>query len=427
LLAISVCWAAILLLNPFSYHDSQSESRAELGHLNKSMTEFDDIRSYNDEEVRPTLDRLLNDPELSHAVASLKFPRLTQALPWLICPLVKTVLKHQLKAVNSVRDLQLIVKKYMDGMINKTVSSLTHSGLDKLDPNKAYLFVSNHRDIAMDPAFVNWVLFVNGFETLRIAIGDNLLTKPYVSDLMRLNRSFIVNRSATAPRAKLKAAKHLSAYIHHSIVEDNAHIWIAQREGRAKDGLDRTNTAIVSMFALSKPKTTPFADYINELNIVPVSISYEVDPCDSAKARELHAHRTEGSYQKEEHEDVASIAAGIAGEKGHVHVAFGEVLRGDFDNADQVVEKLDRQIIENYVLHPSNCFAYQTLYGKCPPVNYSERDIPFDEQREAEAKAALQQRLDAIPERYRDIVLAMYANPINSKLELQNSGPVAAH
>lgn len=418
LVSISVCWAAILLPNTFSYHDSQSDSRAELAPINKPMTEFDDIRPYNDEEVRPTLDRLLNDPELSHAVASLKFPRLTQALPWLICPLVKAALKRQLKSVNSVRDLQLIVKKYMDGMMKKTMSSLSHSGLEKLDPNKAYLFVSNHRDIAMDPAFVNWVLFANGFETLRIAIGDNLLTKPYVSDLMRLNRSFIVNRSATAPRAKLKAAKHLSAYIHHSIVEDNAHIWIAQREGRAKNGLDRTNSAIVGMFALNKPKTTSFADYINELNIVPVSISYEVDPCDSAKARELHAHRTEGSYEKEEHEDVASIAAGIAGQKGHVHVAFGEVLRGDFENADQVVEELDRQIIANYVLHPSNCFAFKELYGKSPEVNYSEQDIPFDEQREDEALAAFKHRMLTIPEAYRDIVLAMYANPICSKLEL---------
>lgn len=385
------------------------------------MTTFDDIRPYNDDEVRPTLDRILNDPELSQAVASLKFPRLAKALPWLINPLVRRVLKGQLAGISCVRDLQLVVKKYMDSMIADTTTALTHSGLDKLDPGKSYLFVSNHRDIAMDPAFVNWVLFVNGFELLRIAIGDNLLTKPFASDLMRLNRSFIVNRSATSPREKFKAAKHLSAYIHHSIVEESANVWIAQREGRAKDGLDRTNSAIVGMFALSKPKPMAFADYINELNIVPVSISYELDPCDMAKGMELDALRTDGSYQKGEHEDIASIAAGIAGQKGHVHVAFGDVLQGDYENADQVVEAIDHQIVENYVLHASNCLAYETLNGDLPPLTYTDKQLPFDSGAAGAAKAAFEQRLQVMPESCRDIVLAMYANPIRSKLELMEA------
>ncbi len=385
------------------------------------MNTFDDIRPYNDDEVRPTLDRLLDDPELSKAVSGLKFPRLSKVAPWLLNPLVRLVLKHQLSGVQSVRDLQMVVKKYMDSMIANTTTALTHSGLEKLDPSKAYLFVSNHRDITMDPAFVNWVLFVNGFELLRIAIGDNLLTKPFASDLMRLNRSFIVNRSAKAPREKLKAAKHLSAYIHHSIVEDSSNVWIAQREGRAKDGLDRTNSAIVGMFALSKPKTTAFADYINELNIVPVSISYEFDPCDAAKGRELNALRTRGSYEKGEHEDIASIAAGIAGQKGHVHVAFGKVLHGDYENADQVVTDLDRQIVENYVLHPSNCFAYEKLYGELPPMTYSDKQLPFDPSRESVARVSFEHRLQTVPEACRDIVLAMYANPICSKIELSET------
>ena len=139
--------------------------------------------------------------------------------------------------------------------------------------DRPYLFISNHRDIAMDPAFVNWVLYQNGFKTLRIAIGDNLLTKPFASDLMRLNKCFIVNRSATSPREKLKAAKKLSAYMHHSLTQDKSNLWIAQREGRAKDSLDITNPAIISMLALNKPKQEAFGDYIASLNIVPVSIS----------------------------------------------------------------------------------------------------------------------------------------------------------
>lgn len=380
------------------------------------MTEFDDIRPYYDHEVRPTLDRILADPELAAAVAKLKFPRLNQGLGWLLRPLVSYSLKRQLAGVNSVQGFQQVVEKYMANMIATTTSGFTTSGLEQLDPQQAYLFVSNHRDIAMDPALVNWSLYHSGCNTLRIAIGDNLLTKPYVSDLMRLNKSFIVNRSAKAPREKLKAAKHLSAYIHHSIVNENHNIWIAQREGRAKDGCDKTNSAVVGMFTLNKPKPMDFKEYIHSLNIVPVSISYELDPCDGAKARELFHQRTLGSYQKEEHEDVNSIALGIAGKKGRVHVAFGKVLHGDYSDNDSVVEELDHQILQNYVLHASNCFAYQTLNGQAPAVNYSAKQIPFDAAALAEERQAFDLRMAAIPSEYRDIVLAMYANPVVSKL-----------
>src|SRR5690606_9915307 len=296
----------------------------------------------------------------------LKFPRAHRAFAWLLEPLVQRVLKQQLAHVNSVLDFQHVVEKYLTAMIDSTTTTLTVSGLEQLDPQQAYLFVSNHRDITMDPAFVNWSLYHNDCNTLRIAIGDNLLTKPYVADLMRLNKSFIVNRSAKAPREKLKAAKHLSAYIYHSIVNENHNIWIAQREGRAKDGCDKTNSAVVGMFTLARAKTTEFKDYIRSLNIVPVSISYELDPCDEAKARELHYQRTTGSYKKQEHEDVKSIALGITGQKGHVHVAFGRVMHADYQDTDDVVEELDRQILQNYVLHSSNCFAYQALHGTAP-------------------------------------------------------------
>src|SRR5690606_16611962 len=225
--------------------------------------------------------------------------------------------------------------------------ALTTSGLENLNPQQAYLFVSNHRDIAMDPAFVNWTLYHNGCNTLRIAIGDNLLTKPYVADLMRLNKRFIVNRSAKAPREKLKAAKHLSAYIYHSIVNENHNIWIAQREGRAKDGCDKTNSAVVGMFTLARAKTTEFKDYIRSLNIVPVSISYELDPCDEAKARELYYQRTTGSYKRQKREAVNSLGLGIACTRRHVHVACGCVRRAEYQETGDVVEELDRQILQN--------------------------------------------------------------------------------
>ncbi|HWV16138.1 MAG TPA: 1-acyl-sn-glycerol-3-phosphate acyltransferase [Cellvibrio sp.] len=380
------------------------------------MTQFDDVRPYYDSEVRPTLDRLLADREFTHAVTNLKFPRLAKYAGWLLQPLVERKLKEQLGQVDSVLGFQQVVEKYMAAMIADATTAVTISGLDKLDPQQAYLFISNHRDIAMDPAFVNWSLYHNDCNTLRIAIGDNLLTKPYVSDLMRLNKSFIVNRSAKAPREKLKAAKHLSAYIHHSIVNEKSSIWIAQREGRAKDGCDKTNSAVLGMITLNKPKEEAYSDYVRQLHIVPVSISYELDPCDAAKTRELYHQRTQGGYQKEEHEDVKSIALGIAGNKGHVHIAFGDELNGDYEGADELVADIDRQILGRYVLHATNCIAYEMLHGKVPRVNYTDKHIAYDPSALADKKAAFAARINSIPKEQRDIALAIYANPVENKL-----------
>lgn len=380
------------------------------------MNEFDDIRPYRDDEVRPTIDRLLADPELTDAVARLRFPTLNRWMGWLIKPVVRMKLAQQLAGINDVKGFQSVVAKYMDGMISKRVRSLTVSGLEKLDKQGAYLFISNHRDIAMDPAFVNWILYHNDCNTLRIAIGDNLLTKPFVADLMRLNKSFIVNRSAKAPREKLKAAKYLSSYIYHSICNEHSSIWIAQREGRAKDGCDKTNSAVLGMIALNKPKTEELAEYIRKLRIVPVSISYELDPCDAAKARELYLQRTEGSYQKEEHEDVKSIAMGIAGHKGNVHLAFGDVLNGNYADADELVAALDHQILGNYVLHATNCFAYEMLHGKVPAVNYGAGNTPYDPEKLRVEKAEFETRINHIPSEQRAIALGIYANSVVSKI-----------
>jgi len=251
------------------------------------MSNFDDIRPYNDDEVRPTLKRVMQDEEFRAAVATHNYPWLMKLMPPVIKALVGWYLQREVRQVNSVYDLQMVVKKTMSRMINRTITDLSSSGIDKLKPGRNYLFISNHRDITMDPALVNYVMHLHDHDTVRIAIGDNLLTKPYVSDLMRLNKSFIVNRSAKGNKEKFKAMKHLSAYIHHSITEDRENCWLAQREGRAKDGLDRTNTAIITMLGMNRPKTQSFADYIRELHIVPLSISYEWDPCDLLKAREL--------------------------------------------------------------------------------------------------------------------------------------------
>ncbi|MDF5295506.1 1-acyl-sn-glycerol-3-phosphate acyltransferase, partial [Vibrio parahaemolyticus] len=172
--------------------------------------------------------------------------------------------------------------------LNKTTDGVTFSGLDKLDKNTSYLFVSNHRDIAMDPALVNYGLYQSGHRTVRIAIGDNLLKKPCATELMRLNKSFIVKRSAKAPREMMKALGQLSSYIKHSLDTGNS-IWIAQKEGRAKDGNDFTDPAILKMFHVEgRKQKISFGEYTRSLKIVPVSIAYENDPCDIAKAKELY-------------------------------------------------------------------------------------------------------------------------------------------
>lgn len=382
--------------------------------------DFDDIRPYYDDEVNPTIQRLLGDNEFLDTLARLKMPKFSKFAAPIVRPLVRSALQKETQGVFTVDAFQQRVEKYIRRMLDETVSELTLSGLDRLSKDKAYCFVSNHRDIAMDPAFVNWALYHNGFQTLRIAVGDNLLSKPFASDLMRLNKCFIVNRSAKAPREKLKAARKLSNYIHHSVTQDNANIWIAQREGRAKNGLDVTNPAIVSMLTLAKEKTEKFGDYLARVNIVPVSISYEWDPCDVDKARELTILQNEGRYEKAPHEDVGSIAKGISGQKGRVHLAFGEPLPAELDNVEQAVDRLDTQILNNYLLQPSNCAAYEILEGSAAGLSLRPGDIPMHGYSGATACKLMQERVENCDPRWREMLLRIYANPVYAKLAIKS-------
>lgn len=379
--------------------------------------QFADIRPYHDAEVPAALARLLQDKEFLESLAKLRLPKLTAKLPALVRPLVRRLLRHELRGVNDVYSLQTVVKKYMDRMIESSTDQFSISGLDALAAGQPYLFMSNHRDIALDPAFVSYALYHNEHDTVRIAIGDNLLSKPFVADLMRLNKSFIVKRSAKGPRQMLAAYKNLSAYIRHSIDVDNSSIWIAQREGRAKDGLDRTEPAIIKMLTIAQDKhTETFSHFVNCLHLVPLAISYEYDPCDAAKARELYEKDVQGSYQKAEHEDLKSIGLGIAGTKGDVHVSFGIPLNGEFDSPAAVAAAVDRQVIDLYVLHPTNFFAYKMLHGNYPDLPCGAAREAFVETQHAAIKDIFEARMAAIPETHRPYALAIYANPIVSKL-----------
>jgi 1-acyl-sn-glycerol-3-phosphate acyltransferase len=329
--------------------------------------------------------------------------------PGLVCWLARRRLTAQLMGVHTVKAMQGIIALYMDKMIEKTTSRLTHSGLDALRRDRAYLFISNHRDIAMDPAFVNYMLYHANFETLQIAIGDNLLKRPFVTDLMRLNKSFIVRRSLKG-RDLLKSSKQLSEYIHHCISTGRS-IWIAQREGRAKDGVDRTDTALLKMLALARRDEGLMAA-LNALHIVPVAISYEFDPCDLLKADELYQKSEHGTYQKTDQSDIHSIVTGMVGFKGHVHVSFGTEITLSSDDADAAAALVDAQIIQNYLLQSTNHLALQALQRGSLPTGNDESARRF-ESRIAEADPAI-----------RSWLLQMYANPVISLEAFASSNDV---
>lgn len=366
---------------------------------NDSADKFSDIRPYNDNEIQPSIARVINNDEFLEAIISFRFSKQAKFFGFLLKPLLRRYFSYKWGSISCIDEMQKVMGNYLLHMIDSTTTKFSYSGLEHLDASKNYLFVSNHRDIAMDPAFVNWALFTENFKTVRIAIGDNLLSKPYVSDLMRMNKSFIVKRSLSGPREMMKALQHLSDYIFSSLQDDSS-IWIAQREGRAKDGFDKTEAAIVKMFYINgKKKKIPFSEYIKQLNIVPVSVSYEFDPCDQHKAQELFSKEETGKYLKSEFEDIESIVSGIVGQKGHVHVAFGKPLQDEFDDANAVASAIDKQIYQNYYLHPSNLIAAEQLNE-----TVTESD-----------KQAFAYRLEAIKPELRAKVLEMYSNPASNQ------------
>lgn len=378
---------------------------------------YQDIRPYYDNEIRPVLNRLLETPEFISSIAGFAYPRLRRFFPGLLDALTRRRLRAQLRAVHDVAGMQDVIAGYMDKMIERTTTGLTHSGLDALPKEQSFLFISNHRDIAMDPAFVNYMLYHSGHDTLYIAIGDNLLKRPFVTDLMRLNKSFIVRRSLKG-RELFKSSKLLSEYIDYLVGKQN-NVWIAQREGRAKDGIDRTDTALLKMLGMSRKKEG-LAAALNALNIVPVSISYELDPCDELKAVELQQKAEHGSFEKDEKSDIHSIVTGMVGNKGRVHVAFGELLRFDEEADDSVIaSQIDQQVLSHYRIQSSNVLAVRMLAEQSNDFmsQLSEEGQQFIEQYSlpADMAGAFAERIEAMPEKARSYALQMYANPVISR------------
>ena len=376
------------------------------------MRDFEAIRPYRDDEVTAVMARLVRDPELLQLVAGQRLPRLAQWSPRLASWLVSLGLRREARAIHSVDDLQQRLEPYLDRLIERSTLEVTYSGLEHLDSQQPHVFLANHRDIVMDPAFVNYALYHAGHPTPRIAIGDNLLQRPFVADLMRLNKSFIVHRSITGRREKLTAYQTLSAYINHSIAEGHS-IWIAQAEGRAKDGKDQTDSAIIKMLCMSR-KDEPFDQVLQSLSVVPVSIAYEWDPCDQMKAHELAEKALHGSYTKAPGEDDRSIAMGLTGYKGRVHVAFGQPLGKEITDARQAALEADRQILSSYRLYPSNYLAFERVLTT-PGEALTDWREQFDSAVLQAEQARFDQRLADCPQIEQPYWLLQYANPVISR------------
>lgn len=361
-----------------------------------------DITPYRDADVARVVEQLITNRDLIDAVGAYRIGRWYRPLRWILRPRVETQLRAHFGGIDTIRGFQEAIEPYLAHALSVSTESFTVSGLEHLSPAKSYLFLSNHRDIAMDPGFVNWALYNNGFDTVRIAIGDNLVRKAYIGDLMRLNKSFIVRRNVSGPREMLKTYSALSGYIRDS-VESGESVWIAHREGRAKDGIDVTDPAILKMLAMAgKARDESFAEAMCALHIVPVSISYEFDPCAPMKARELRLRKEHGAYTKADNEDIVSITTGILGWKGRVHLHFGNVINDvTDDDPNRLATRIDHCIHRGQRIFDTSRFADHLLTGE--PVTESLLPDVVNRFNAVLAKT---------PDVDRDLLLEIYANPL---------------
>ena len=322
---------------------------------------FDDIRAYHDHEVNAVLASLLEDSEFLQFVAQHQFPYLNRFLPRWTQQRIQAGLQKHFKHIDSIQTWQSQLAPHVEKLMTKTIDEFEVTGLEHLEKDKTYVFISNHRDIAMDPLLVNFALLKAGLTTSKVAIGDNLLGRQFVAKLMRLNKSFVVKRSISGRREKLQAVQDLSEYIHQCI-RSNQHVWIAQKEGRAKDGLDYTDTAVLKMMHMAGRKLGwEFNQSMDFLNIIPVTISYEWDPCDVDKAKERLTVAQIGRYEKSHDEDFKSILKGLNGHKGKVVLNFGQILKLDSNIAEHWSDAIDQNIHQNYHLFENNKLAMSLL------------------------------------------------------------------
>lgn len=380
----------------------------------KEIPDFEDIRPLTNEEVKGAIEELIDNKDLEQAFRYIK-----PDLDWQeFSNVMKTFqTKEDFKAKLGYEAVMMVAKN--------TTFSLTISGRSRLpEGHEPCTFISNHRDIVLDAAFLNVMLFEVGYGLTQVAIGDNLLISPWIKTIVRLNNSFIVKRNVTG-RQQLLASAQLSSYIHHTIKETKESVWIAQREGRAKDSDDKTQTSILKMLNMGGDKEN-ILDNIIELNIVPVAISYEYDPCDFLKAKEFQQKRDNPEFVKSRRDDLLAMETGILNNKGRVHFTIGSPINSKLQELDREMEKndlftaiattIDKEIYKHYRFYPCNYVAYDMLTN----TNRFSSNYGLKDRRQFETY--LQGQLDKIvlPNKDEDFlrskILEMYTNPLMNHL-----------
>ena len=377
------------------------------------MSKFDAIRPSFDSEVNEAILSSMNHPMMK-ALMNFTFPDLED-----------NVWKEQLSKTHSIRDFQCnFIYHSVQRILEKSSDGLTTSGFEKLEKNTAYLFISNHRDILLDTTLLNTCLFEHGLNMTASAIGDNLVKKAFLKVLAKLNRNFLVLRGLT-PREMLQSSKLLSEYIGQLLLHENRSVWIAQREGRTKDGNDATNPGVLKMIGMASEEKS-IMDYFKELKIVPVSISYEYDPTDALKMPQLLAEANNEIYTKEKNEDFVTLISGVMGQKKRIHIHIGdfldekiEAIKSDYDNSNKQIQALaqaiDDSILSTYKLWPTNYVAYDILNNTTTFSDlYTENEKSLFERR-------LEMKIDHNNPIALQSFLAMYANPVVNKLKYENA------
>lgn len=357
---------------------------------------FDSIRPLNDAELPEAMRQIAASP-LLEPIARFLYPNEAPA-----------AVAERLCALKDIHTMQdTVMRAAIDRILATTVTDFTHSGTDMLLPSRPYLFISNHRDITLDAFLLQYLLFE--YNELYITFGANLMQDPIITLIGRANRMFRVERGGT-PKEFYRNMLQVSQYIRQVIVGDQHSVWIAQRNGRTKDGLDRTGVSLLKMLALSGRATreAPLTP-LKALNIVPVSISYEWEPCDLLKAHELHM-RSLGPYRKAKGEDMNSVLTGIMQPKGHVHLSVtAPITDEEIDRCsatdspfENLAALIDRRIAAGYRMHPTNFVAYDL---KLSSTHFADHYSPT-------LREQFIARLESIPPAERSILLDIYAHPV---------------
>lgn len=377
---------------------------------------FEDIRAFYDDEVQEVTQRLIHDP-LFMTLINYLWPGMSFEQ-----------VKEKAARINSSIDFQL---EFMHGGIRRVLemssTGLSCSGFEQLDPKKSYLFVGNHRDILLDAAILQVLLVEHGFPTSEITFGSNLKEKGFITDFGRLNRMFTVQREGTS-KELYEISRKLSAYIRHTIVDKNISVWIAQRNGRTKDGYDTTQSGLLKMLNISGKKN--FSENFAQLNIVPLTISYEYEPCDHLKTQELYLSSLHTKYTKAAGEDLNSIVTGIKQPKGKIHMTVGQpigekeyqyldTIQNENDKIRAFTAILDKRIHHDYKLHPVNHIACDILHD----TNIFEAF--YSPVEKSNFLKYMEQRLSLIEgdkESLQSIFLKIYAQPTINKIHLNGQG-----